>query len=344
MSLVDLPPELLLNFISLALYDNPHPVSVLLINPTFLTLGQTILHADLAFTTIHQIEFFSKGDAPLAIRPRSLTVTLSGGTSDFRLFGLLRDALKRCNADESHRTSKLPEARNYMIGGLIHGGPLELDKLGFCFNTHTTDPNLPLLFDVLSRVNPKEFSWIGPDPDHHFSIAIVPDALRYLFPGIASWSNITHITLTNISFLHYPNLSPVSASLISFAHANLKHLTTILFRQATFLNPLIIAMIACAPQSYALRTLRVVDAYSHSIWGPRVRHADVERAVLSTEMEVMMEESHDWNNFRNKWDRVERVKEIVRCGAHTKRINGGDNETHDLEVLPDDLPTCKLTG
>lgn len=74
-----------------------------------------------------------------------------------------------------------------------------------------------------------------------------------------------------------------------------------------------------------LEEVRLVDAYKESIWGPRLRRSDIEKAATC----LVDEEGVDAT------DRVEAVREVVRervvCEAVLGRINGG--ETVDLPSI-----------
>jgi len=67
----------------------------------------------------------------------------------------------------------------------------------------------------------------------------------------------------------------------------------------------------CLPGQDRLEMVRLVDTYSDSIWGPRIRRSDVEKAVLSLGLE-----DHDAC--------VLQVQRVVKCEAKTERIMGGD--------------------
>lgn len=69
----------------------------------------------------------------------------------------------------------------------------------------------------------------------------------------------------------------------------------------------------CIPGQDNLESVRLVDAYRESIWGPRIRRGDVERAAVGLGLGKGTEE-----------DIVARVRKLVRCEARTERIMGGD--------------------
>jgi len=218
-----------------------------------------------------------------------------------------------------------------------------------------SDPNIVSLHSALLQVNPKEFLWTGPDPEHHFSIAIVPNAAVHLFSALRSWSNLAHLTLTNLSFpsvrgahgihtlseaLGIPEtastLFPSFMSDISLRGAG--RLETLVLSKVTFLDPLEIARIAYASPALfpALHTIRIVDAYQGSIWGPRVRDSDVERAVFGLHQEQVAlyvgssEPSPALEADERMHAHLKRVQQLVRCEAKTERIMGGDR----MDIAP----------
>lgn len=178
--------------------------------------------------------------------------------------------------------------------------------------------------------SPQEFTWTGPDPDHHFSIAvirtgkksihlsliafwqIVPAATKNLFGAISAWSNIQHVKLTNLSFdsrfprPNKPLLPPIPS------------LKTLFIGQATFLPPVSIAHMVSVEKIFNLERIRLVDAYSQSIWESRIRRSDVEKAA------VMLTTGGGPNNESSIAFIVARVQALVSCERETERIMGGD--------------------
>ena len=104
------------------------------------------------------------------------------------------------------------------------------------------------------------------------------------------------------------------------------YLQSIYLGQVTFLNPFEVVLIACSSELTSLTSLRIIDAYQESIWGPRVRIADIERALISLFQTPDQERSSDsldvpHVNYRKF---IERVRKIVFCGSLTERLMGGD--------------------
>lgn len=93
--------------------------------------------------------------------------------------------------------------------------------------------------------------------------------------------------------------------------------------QATFLHAHAVAGIFCQKSGMAqLALVRLVDAYPESIWGPRLRRSDIEKAVTmlchTEELQMAV---------------IGRIKRVVTCEKKTERIMGGDRVegTHILE-------------
>ncbi|KAL6306914.1 hypothetical protein BKA93DRAFT_125469 [Sparassis latifolia] len=296
MSLFRIPVELLLEILTLALDEHLCPTDVLRVNHTISELGQHILHSNLHFRSIGQLTVFARETTPLVCPPKSLVITLAGGSASFDVFLHLADALLRCKQsidDEERKQDK----------------PVPLDLLSLCLHSHTRNPHQKYIYDALTLANPKTFIWTGPDPDHHFSTAIVPAATFHLFCAIRTWTHIEHITLANLSFpsdqlgIHMPHDTPLLPVIPS--------LRTVCLGQATLLPPGAIAAMVCLPGQDSLERIRLVDAYRQSIWGPRLRRGDVERAAIA----LGVGDPHTV---------VEKVRRLVVCEAKNERIMGGD--------------------
>ncbi|KAH9941529.1 hypothetical protein B0H21DRAFT_752328 [Amylocystis lapponica] len=300
MAICDLPVELLLEILSLALDKHSSPTDVLCVNKAFAQLSQRILHAELHFQSIRQLILFGEQTTELACAPKTVSVTLAGGTANFNVFLHLAAALRRCGGK--------PIATDR---GAEQTAQVSLEQLTLCLHSHTRNPNLQYIYEALSLASPRSFTWTGPDPDHHFSTAIVPAATFYLFRAVRAWAHVEHITLTNLSFpsddlgLHGPLLS--SAPLLPL----IPSLRTLYLGQATFLPPSAVALMVCHPDQRCLELVRLVDAYGESIWGQRIRRKDVEKAAGSL-------------NVRKRDALVAQVRRLVRCEAKTERIMGGD--------------------
>ena len=71
----------------------------------------------------------------------------------------------------------------------------------------------------------------------------------------------------------------------------------------------------CLQDQPVLEHVRLVDAYRESIWGRRIRRADIEQAAMSLGLELL---DFDVESA------VERVRRVVRCEAQNERVMGGD--------------------
>ncbi len=133
-----------------------------------------------------------------------------------------------------------------------------------------------------------------------------------MFRAISTWSDVEHITLTNVCFpsdqlgIHGPLAHNVP--LLS----GLPNLRTLYLGQGMLLPPSSIAAMIFYPGQETLEQIRLVDTYTGSIWGPRIRRTDVESAALSLHLDLEPETI------------LERVRRLVRCEAKNERIMGGD--------------------
>ncbi|KAL1939073.1 hypothetical protein VTO73DRAFT_10333 [Trametes versicolor] len=311
MSLSRVPVELLQLILAFALDGNSQPSDVLRVSRTFLELGQLILHARLRFRSIHQLILFSEGSSTLACAPKTLSITLAGGSADFEVFKHLAAAFERCR-----KTLRSFDKLRGSTSGDAEITQVPLELLSLRLHSHMNNPYLGYIYEALSLANPKTFVWMGPDPEHHFSTAIVPTATSHLIRALSTWTAVQHITLTNLSFpsdalgLNTPFAydAPLLPALPS--------LRTLYIGQATLLPPTAVAAMLARPGQDALAQVRLVDAYPLSIWGARIRRRDVEDGVASlpglTEAQRVAV--------------AERVRRIVSCEKKTGRLAGGDDD------------------
>ncbi|KAI0800086.1 hypothetical protein C8Q74DRAFT_1234186 [Fomes fomentarius] len=329
MSLSCLPVELLHQILVFALLDNDRPTAVLCVHRTFFELGQPLLHTHLRFRSVENLMSFARGTAALACAPRSLIISLAGGATGFEVFKHLKGALLRCRrslrtnattmADGASHESELVETVDH------HTAPptqLPLELLSLRLNSHSRNPHLNYIFEALSLASPKVFVWEGPDPEHHFSFAIVPTATHHLIRAIGTWTAVEHITLTNMTFPSDELGLNTPFSRDAPLLPPLPTLRTLYIGQATLLPPsAVAAMLARPPEGEdALERVRLVDTYRHSIWGPRIRLKDVEDAV-----EVLRQVVDQGRRAAV----IERVRRVVRCEKKTERIMGGDDSDED---------------
>ncbi|KAI1790081.1 hypothetical protein LXA43DRAFT_530627 [Ganoderma leucocontextum] len=324
MSLAVMPIELLQEILAFALRGHRRPAELLCVNKTFLKLGQPILHAHLEFCSIGQLILFSEGTTRLACAPRTLAIALAGGSADFEIFKHMAAALRRClNSTMASRG----DVGGHDFGAnssCLDGTKLSLGLLSLRLHSHSGNPHLSYVYEALALANPKTFVWRGPDPDHHFSTAIVPLATYHLARAIGTWTTVEHITLTNMSFP-----SDELGLHTSFSKApllpSLPRLRTLYIGQATFLPPRAAAAMVAQSANSALECVRLVDTYRHSIWGPRIRRRDIEDAV------VMLADVVAAGEERQR-EVLERVRRVVRCEKKTERIQGGDNGDEQGEL------------
>ncbi|GJE98721.1 hypothetical protein PsYK624_149560 [Phanerochaete sordida] len=305
--MLQLPPELLSDILTYVLDTHPRPSDVLCVHSCVYGPGSHVLYSRLRFTSVRQLSRFSRDHAPLPCAPQVIAVQLPGAGENLDVFRHLRGVLQRCM--QRVETSEQPAS-------------LPLELLSLRLNSHTHDPHIEEIHHALVLANPRTFVWLGPDPGHHFSTAIVPPATPHLFRAMSTWTRAAHITLTNIAFptstsLPRAPLDP-SAPLLPAPPA----LRTLHIGQATFLPPAAVAALVCAAAP-RLQRVRLVDAYVESIWGPRLRRGDVEAALAG------LGRAADADSDAAARERVRRV---VRCEVQNERIMGGDR-AEGLRVL-----------
>jgi len=320
---LDLPIEMISQILSFTLVDHNRPGDLLAVHSSFLAVALPLLHSQVSLRSFDNLERFTdkRHGANLSRIPTSLDIQLPGGQVNKRLWVVLRKVFQRCMpphlaALDSPASSDDDETSSTTSSGsednLVYYGRQQLEHVRLSLNSLASDPSLKVLSKALAVLDPTSFSWSGPDPDHNFSCAIVPAATDQLFRGLTSWTNLSHLSLSAISFSRCRGRSLLSLS--PQRHPNLKKVT---IQRAVFILPGYVA--SCAIQcSETLEEFLLVDAYQESIWGPRVRKADVEQAVTSGQIE------HD--GAVDKSTALGLVRQLVRCEARTERLEGGDRE------------------
>ncbi|KAI0795557.1 hypothetical protein C8Q75DRAFT_456470 [Abortiporus biennis] len=304
-SLSNLPFELLTDILTFALSDpRVTPIPIFLTNHLFYNIARECIYTHLYFTSTRSLRHFIdtlKSHSLELPRPRTITLKFSGGAADFEVFILLAWVFRRyaSGAMEGLDTNTGSEAPL----------SLDLDLLNLCLNSHARNPHLRYVYEALSLVNPRTFIWTGPDPEHHFSTAIVPTATSHLFRAMSTWTQIRRIKLTNLSF-------PSDDLGIKFTLDKpllpvLPTLRTLYLGQATMVRPNAIAAMICLPGQDNLQSVRLVDAYRESIWGSRIRRSDIEKAAVTLQL-------GDENTI------IPRIRKLVKCEVQTERIMGGD--------------------
>ncbi|KAH7912499.1 hypothetical protein BJ138DRAFT_1083491 [Hygrophoropsis aurantiaca] len=301
MALFDLPVEILVDIIHLVLQNESSPSNILRVCKGFHGIGQPVLSLDLRFRSSTQLVLFSQAQGRrLGLPPRSMTVDLTGRSADFRVFRYLRDALLRCRGEfDKH-------------------GPIAFNTFCLRLHSYAQDTSLQFLEECLSFIDPRSFIWTGPDPEHHFSTAIVAPFSSRLFEAFGAWSNIRHIKVTNIAFSYF------HASLRSPLLPDIPSLRTLYIGQATFLAPQSITAIFFENIMTNLESIRLVDAYGGSIWGPRIRRSDLENVAA-----LILSESGSVDDGAI----LDRIRRIVFCEKKTERIMGGDRVEGGIFLL-----------
>ena len=150
-----------------------------------------------------------------------------------------------------------------------------------------------------------------------YASQIVASAVSALFQRFQVWTRLQDLHLANIAF-------PRDAEGL---FPTLPTLRTLYLGQATLFPVVPLASFLCDPQMKSLKVVRLVDCYVESIWGPRVRRADLERVVVQAQQRGGMIPlvGDDAECGGHHYDTVlDRIRTIVRCEALTERIIGGD--------------------
>ncbi|KAK0194462.1 hypothetical protein F5146DRAFT_1102010 [Armillaria mellea] len=294
---ISLPVELVTEILTYAFPVHPIPADILCAHSLFKHIGLQILHQDLYFRSSLQLHRFISclRTSSLACAPLTLTLDIAGGASE-SVFLSLDSVFIQIFLDAACRKDAQ--------------GRVMLNGLHLILHSHMRDENLHMVYVALSKAKYviylllcfvlrthflalRNSVWTGPDPPHHFSTAIVLKAVSHLFRALSTYTNLLYLKLTNITFFYSePLVFPDIPSLRSFY-----------LGQATFLPAATVAAYLSLSSS-ALESVRLVDAYSESIWGPRLRKNDI-LAILAE-------------------DKRKAVATILIVGAKTERIIGGD--------------------
>lgn len=142
-----LPWELVIEIIQLVLHDVPRrPTPLILVNSAFRNLCLSILHTELRFRSVQQLDEFTKSTTTLVSHPLNMSITLAGGTADYRLFKLMRGVFQHCLSllGEHPPTAQTRYSETYAATPR-----LQLQRIYFCLNSHTLDDNCRYLQDAL---------------------------------------------------------------------------------------------------------------------------------------------------------------------------------------------------
>jgi len=83
-----------------------------------------------------------------------------------------------------------------------------------------------------------------------------------------------------------------------------------------------------------LREVRLVDVYKGSIWGARLRRADIEQAASTIAINSQDPSSADTNDQASISEtNRDIIRRIIVCKATTERIIGGDRVEKDEDLL-----------
>ncbi|VDB85135.1 unnamed protein product [Peniophora sp. CBMAI 1063] len=300
--LLDLPPELLLPILTEALAGHPSPIAVLSTCRRIRELGEPLLYRHLTLRS-------------------TKALILSGGEVGSGQMAML------CPILYQHINALTP-------GGCIWNEHisvkerLRLDRVGLCMNSQSSPAKDDTELSALGIIDPTSFTWIGPDPPHQFSTAIVPDACTRVFAHAVHWSSLRTLFLSNVAFpsSRSPDMSPSSSPPTSiftspapvvqeiFAFPVMPALERMDLRNATFLPIKALAKLVCDDRTQRLSHVGLQDCYVESIWGERVRRSHLERIT------------QEFEGGRQP-ERIGRVRVIVVCSAMYERIEGGDRVT-----------------
>jgi hypothetical protein len=306
MYLLDLPPELLIRVLDVATTVHPIPAHVLVLNKIIYSIAAPILYRHPYFPSISAMARFPPviwGSETVG-KPNTITVNLAGAEVGRGAFRDLWRLLSR---------TRFPSP-----GDVTNSTRLELEELRLCLHSTNDGDADDQSFQALDLVNPQRFIWTGPDPTHHFSIAIVASAVDVLFGRFRAWTKLQDLHLSNIAFPPRETTEGLFLTLPST-------LRTLHLGQATLVPVVSLVCFLCDPRMNSLKFVRLVDCYVESIWGPRVRRADLERAVVQGQCGGMIPVVGEDERWEGQFDTLlERIRAIVRCEALTERIVGGD--------------------
>lgn len=144
---------------------------------------------------------------------------------------------------------------------------------------------------------------------------IVAPVVDVLFKHFRTWTRLRDLHLSNIAF------PGDTKGLFPILHT----LRTLYIGRATLVPVVPLARLLCDPQMSLFTTVRLVDCYVESIWGPRLRRVGLEHVVVETHIyrgELFDEDAEQ--SRRRSAKMLDRIRTVVRCEALTERIIGGD--------------------
>lgn len=312
---ISLPVEVLTEILTYALAVHPIPADILCAQSLFRDIGLQILHQNLCFRSSLQLHRFISclRTSSLACAPLTLTLDIAGGASE-SVFPSLNSVFTQISLDAACRKD-------------THGRVM-LNGLHLILHSHMRDENLHMVYVALSKAKYVLCLLLCLVLQTHFlalrnlfgrvlirliislllyvhlcivfwrlirRIQIVPKAVSHLFRALSTYTNLLYLKLTNITFFYSEPL----------VFPDIPSLRTFYLGQATFLPADTVAAYLSLGSS-ALACVRLVDVYSESIWGPRLRKNDI-LAVLAE-------------------DKRNVVATVLLVDAKTERIMGGDRD------------------
>ncbi|KAF8960918.1 hypothetical protein BDZ97DRAFT_1831471 [Flammula alnicola] len=312
-----LPTEILQEILSLSLFSWDSTVALLTTSSAFRDICEKFIYTQLHFTSRAQLASFistySSPKSTVPYAPRSVELDITIDESNLVFFDIYA-LFSQCLSDTTEGAQR------------DQNGRLSLDLLRLRLNSHAFDSQIEMVYAALSLVNPRQFIWTGLDPPHHFSIAIVPQAIPHLFRALSSYTNLTYLKLTHLAMLY---------ALKIYGLPIIPSLRTLHLGQVIFLHPLTVAAFILDPYSKNLEKVYLVDAYHESIWGPRLRRSDIEIAATSTKSPPDGIETleHDDPLPLTSAEVKNLVRCVVVCEAKTERIMGGDRVENNTLLL-----------
>ncbi|KAF9011921.1 hypothetical protein BDQ17DRAFT_1345120 [Cyathus striatus] len=315
--LTDLPSELLLDIASRAFRLKANRIALLLTCSTLHAVTVEILYRNLRLTSRAQLESFLN-----IYRSQPCNILVPACSIELELTD------DRSNDVFTDINSLLSICRSVKGISLDENGRLALDLFNLkCVSYVSGRPDL--IQECMNQLNPRCFVWTGTDPPHHFSIAIVSPVAETLFEAFKSFTRLSHLKITHISF-------PLPLSL-----PEIPSLKTLYIGQAVFFPVESLTYITAISKAMPwLEEVRLVDVYHETIWGLRVRRSDLEamsEALVYIPLEGVLP-SQSSNDEKIPLVVVakaaaERIHRIVICEAQTERLIGGDRAGVDTILV-----------
>ncbi|EKM78378.1 hypothetical protein AGABI1DRAFT_129494 [Agaricus bisporus var. burnettii JB137-S8] len=307
-----LPTELLLEILA-QLPVNSNPLDILLVSSSFYHVFSELLYGHLKFRRIDQLtRFLNTFNSTTSIpRPiRSITIDVDNGLR-LGLYAHIQALFSLCKA--------APHAE------IDDHGRLVLENLKFRFHTHSRGNDLSVIYDALTLVNPRTFTWI------------VPAALSYVLQALATHTNLTHLTLSHVKFPdngeilllpEFPSLKSLTLSQVIFLRSDI--VLEYLMKSAN-IHPF-----EC--QGSQLESIRLIDAYQHSIWGSRLRRSHIENAATRRfTFEAFNDDSlphaDQADSMLTEVSVLQKIRRVVLCQGKFERIIGGDRVLKDSILI-----------